>query len=85
MTAAAASSASGGRRAPVEQTVQYATSVASLPEAWTFVMERLNLVGADPHIEIRPVWSADYGTASSEGSWTRHFEVSVSGTVEVRG
>lgn len=41
---------------PVEVTTRYATRVATLADAWTFVMERLELVGPDPRIEITPSW-----------------------------
>jgi hypothetical protein len=68
---------------PVEVTTRYVTSVPTLAEAWAFVMDRVDRVGPDPTIEIKPVWiysmsSVTEGTDESE----RRFEVVVSGMVE---
>lgn len=41
--------------APVEITTKYVTTVDTMAEAWAFVMERLDRVGPDPHIDIRPI------------------------------
>lgn len=62
--------------APIEVTTKYVTSVEDLPAAWGFVMTHVDRVGADPHIEIHPIWWYD-----DDGSRGRRFEVVVSGMV----
>lgn len=57
---------------PIEVTTKYVTTVDSLPEAWAFVMGRLDGLAGEPSIKINPVWSSrdDYAAA--------RFEVTVS-------
>ena len=43
---------------PVEISVKHVTTVDSLPEAWAFVMDRLDLLGPRPTVEIRPVYTS---------------------------
>lgn len=74
--------------APIEVTTKYATTVDDLPAAWAFVMERLDLVGPDPHIEIRPIQTFAVGDmidgldGHDAGPWPRQFEVVIDGMVE---
>lgn len=69
--------------APVEVTTRYATCVATLAEAWTFVMERLDRVGPWPSVQISSRSSINVIDAmeGTEDSWTRYFEVVVSGQI----
>ena len=60
----------------VEVTTRYATNVRTLPEAWAFVMDRLDAVGPDPRIEITPTWI--YSDSSDGKRW---FVVVVDGMV----
>lgn len=60
---------------PVEFTVQFATTVADLAAAWTFVMERIDEVGSDPSVSIDPKWRI------GDGEELRLFDVVVSGMV----
>ena len=69
-------------RSPVEVTTRYVTTANSLIDAWAFVMEKIEQVGPDPSIEIKPVWSKDYDSVGDDEPWPRHFEVVVSGMVE---
>ena len=64
--------------APIEKTVTYATSVETLPDAWSFVMAHMEMVGVSPTISIRPVWRF------SEDKEDQVFEVSVSAMTEVK-
>jgi hypothetical protein len=68
---------------PVEVTTSFAAAFADLAGAWAFVMERIDRVGDDPQISIRPCWhiSSDYPDAEPE----RRFEVQVSGMVPEGG
>lgn len=66
---------------PVEVTTRYVTSVPTLAEAWTFVMDRIDRVGPDPTIEIKPVWIYSMPSSTDDES-ERHFEVVVSGMIE---
>lgn len=70
----------------VEVTTRYATTVETLPEAWAFVMERVDQVGPRPSIAIRPYTVISIGDALSgragEESPAEAFEVVVSGMVE---
>lgn len=76
--------------APVEVTTRYVTSVDTLPEAWAFVMERIDVVGPEPQVHITPrhimpvgaMIDALEGADDSEERWTTCFEVVVSGMVE---
>jgi len=78
------------RERTVEVSTKYVTTVADLPEAWEFIMDRLDQVGPDPHVVISPVWTKPWEEIKpstehqheSVGDWPRHFEVVVEGTVE---
>ena len=41
---------------PIERTLRFATNVADLSAAWSFVMEYVDRVGPAPSIEILPMW-----------------------------
>lgn len=41
---------------PVEITTRFATNVEAMSDAWAFVMARIDRVGPDPTIYIKPVW-----------------------------
>ena len=43
-------------RTPIEVTTRYATTVDTLPEAFTFIMSKLDDLGGTPRIQISPVW-----------------------------
>lgn len=62
---------------PVEQTVKYATTVGSLPDAWSFVMARIDELGEAPSVTISPLWRV------RDDGEVRMFEVAVSGMREV--
>lgn len=67
---------------PVEITTKYVTTVDELPEAWAFVMERLESVGPDPHIVIKPVRIYGWNDIGDDNYVApRQFEVVVSGMV----
>jgi hypothetical protein len=68
---------------PVEVTTKYVATVAELPEAWAFVMERLESVGPDPEVSIRPIriLSVVEVMDDPEATAQRMFEVVVSGMV----
>lgn len=69
--------------APVEVTTRYVTSVDSLAAAWAFVMERVDAVGPDPSISIKPVWQVSVHDIDTEVvDWPRVFEVVVEGMVQ---
>lgn len=60
-----------------ERTLQYADVVATIGEAWAFVMDHLDELGPTPRIMINPVhWVKD-------GIETTWLEVSVSATTEL--
>jgi hypothetical protein len=61
----------------VEVTTRYATRVGDLSAAWSFVMEKMDQLGADPSIKITPAWRYPDGMESH-----RVFDVVVSGMVE---
>ena len=64
-------------------TIKYAATVNNLSDAWSFVMEKVEQVGPNPEIHIKPIWSANADSPlSDDDSWTRHFEVAVSGMVK---
>lgn len=65
---------------PIEVTTRYATRVATLADAWAFVMERVDLVGPDPRIEITPSWII-YADPTDERDGVRVFSVVVDGMV----
>lgn len=73
---------------PVEITTKYVTNVDDLSAAWAFVMERLESVGPDPYIEIKPFWIVSVGDAidaldgGDEPEPPREFSVIVSGMVK---
>lgn len=62
---------------PVEVTTRYVTSVGDLAGAWAFVMARLESVGPDPEVSIKPVW-----IIGDDDHSARYFEVVVSGMVQ---
>lgn len=66
--------------APVERTVKVATTVDTLADAWSFVMEHVDNVGPMPQININPISVMDM--ADPESEWSTAFEVSVAGMVE---
>ena len=70
--------------APVEVRTRYATTVDDLPSAWAFVMDRLDLVGPDPSIEISPTWSYSVHDMDRADDYRppRRFSVVVSGAIE---
>lgn len=70
--------------APIEVTTRYATTVDDLPAAWAFVMDRLDSVGPDPSIDIKPLWSWSVHDMDDDDAPTppRQFEVVVSGMVK---
>lgn len=63
-------------RGQVEVTSRYVTIVDDLTAAWAFVMSRIDSVGPDPSVEIRPRWAF----LDSEED-VRYFEVIVEGMV----
>jgi hypothetical protein len=70
--------------APVERTTRYATSVDDLGEAWAFVMSRIDSVGPDPTVTIKPYWRIAVGLPGDETPPSeRRFEVLVEGMEEV--
>lgn len=58
--------------------MKYSTQVATLTEAWQFVMARVDQVGPDPRVLISPVWRIE-----DDDTDTREFEVVVEGTTPV--
>lgn len=65
----------------IEVTTRHATITDSLPEAWEFVMARLDRMGPDPSIYISPMWVY----TGTEGDPVRRFEVQVEGMVTEPG
>jgi hypothetical protein len=73
---------------PIEVTTRYATSVNELADAWAFVMDRLDRVGPDPSVTIKPIWTIsvrDMDTDDEDQEWPRRFEVVVEGMVHEGG
>ena len=71
-------------RAPIEVTTRYATTVDDLAAAWAFVMAKLDTVGPDPSVTIKPVWTIsvhDMDRDEPEEGYPRHFSVVVEGMV----
>lgn len=72
--------------APIEVTTRYATTVDDLSAAWAFVMDRVDHVGPDPSIEIKPLWAFNIQDMDRPDADTyqppRQFSVVVSGMVE---
>jgi hypothetical protein len=66
--------------APIEVTTRYATTVASLADAFAFVMDRIDHVGDSPQVDISPVWTISYDSPDEPSA--RRFSVVVSGMVE---
>ena len=72
---------------PVEVTTKYVTTVDTLPEAWSFVMDHLDRVGPDPHVDIRPIRIISVGQMQDGldgldvSEPTREFEVVIEGMV----
>lgn len=72
------------RRHKTEKTVQYVNTVDTLPEAWAFVMEKIDEVGPSPSIHIEPISQMSaLPQVDEEEGWVTVFQVSVSGMVEV--
>lgn len=69
------------QRTPTERTVQYATTVDNLIDAWAFVMDHVDEVGTDPRITISPITTMSWDGVGDEPP-TRGFEVAVSGMTE---
>lgn len=68
---------------PIEKTTRYATTVETLTDAFTFVMEQVDIVGPDPSITITPSWTYSVHDIDREDHEApRHFSVVVSGMVE---
>jgi hypothetical protein len=67
---------------PIEVTTRYVTTVDGLPAAWAFVMERLDKVGPDPTVVIKPHWWTSVHDMGQVEAPQRKFEVVVEGTVE---
>lgn len=70
--------------APVEVTTRYATSVEDLAAAWSFVMQKIDAVGPNPHITITPRWIVsvhEVVDGREDEDPPREFEVVVSGMV----
>jgi len=65
------------RLSAVEVSTTYATTVATLADAWAFVMDHVDGAGDAPTISIAPFWSY-----AGEGDPVRAFEVSVNGSEE---
>jgi hypothetical protein len=71
--------------APVEITTTYVTSVATLPEAWAFVMEHIDKLGPRPTVRVDPrtIYAVnEIGDDDARGESL--FEVLVSGMREER-
>ncbi len=69
-------------RKPSEVTTRYATTVDDLAAAWAYVMERIDQVGPDPSITIKPLWVISVHDMDSDNEAPpREFEVTVSGMV----
>jgi hypothetical protein len=70
--------------APIEVTTRYATTMDDLNAAWGFVMDRLDRVGPDPSVIIKPIWMANVQDMERVDvpPMQRQFEVVVEGMVE---
>lgn len=62
--------------APVEVTTRFATSFDTLTECFGFVMDKIDDVGPEPSVEIKPYWLID-----EDDETVTRFEVVVSGMV----
>ena len=68
---------------PIEVTTRYVTTVNELSEAWRFVMDRLEVVGPDPAVSIRPIRIMSVSDALADRDEpSRQFEVTVEGMVQ---
>jgi hypothetical protein len=71
--------------APIERTVKYTTNADELADAWAFIMTKVDEVGPDPHIQIRPLHQIDDDKPMRDpDNWKRVFEVTISGMEEVK-
>ena len=69
---------------PTEYTATYAKKVASIQDAFVFVMSHLDKLGDDPQVIITPVWVCEAVDAmTGDHETVRQFEVSVTGMVEL--
>ena len=72
--------------APIEVTTRFATSVDDLSAAWAFVMERIDVVGPNPTVTIKPVWRISvHDMGDDDMAPPRFFEVVVEGMVHEDG
>lgn len=72
---------------PIEVTTRYTTTVDDLPSAWAFVMERVDQVGPNPSIKIRPIWIHNLHDMDRVDAppAVRQFEITVEGMVHEEG
>lgn len=63
----------------VEFVASYAKTVKDLPEAWSFIMEYVDQVGATPFIQITP-----FITVSREGNEEFKFQALVQGQRDIK-
>lgn len=63
---------------PIEVTTRYASTVADLPAAWAFIMERVDSAGPNPRITISPIFTIHEDGVDYDPP-PRHFEVVVEG------
>jgi hypothetical protein len=69
---------------PTEYTATYAKKVASIQDAFVFVMSHLDKLGNDPQVVITPVWVCDdICDMTGDHETVRQFEVAVTGMVEL--
>ena len=70
---------------PVEVQLKFSTFVGSLPDAFVFVMAKLDDVGVDPEVSITPVWGGQFVVDGDVDDDVvvpvRMFEVIVSGSM----
>lgn len=73
---------------PVEVTTRFVTTVDHLADAWAFVMDRIDQVGSDPTVHIKPIWVYGVGDmidgldGADVSRPSRQFEIVVEGMVE---
>lgn len=69
---------------PTEYTARYAKVVATVQDAFAFVMAHMEMVGGDPQIAIDPVWVCErVDPLTGDHESVRQFEVAVSGMIVV--
>jgi hypothetical protein len=69
--------------APIEVTTKYVATVDDLAAAWVFVMDRVDRVGPDPSVQIKPLWIVSVHDMGNDDTppTPRQFEVVVEGMV----